>query len=220
MGFFLFLIIFVGIFGGIAYMQYRSRQARRRAVATLAQQIGFTFSATDVDRIGGLPFGLFGRGSGRKAQLVISGVHDNVPMRIFDYEYCTSSGRDRQYHRFTCALATIQFACPRLHIGHEDFMTRLGDHLGLRDVELEFDDFNRRFRVKCDDQKFAFSLLDGKMMQWLLGGDIFDTVEVDGPWVLVACQQREPARWLELGSWIEQFYRKVPPVVYSQYPPR
>ena len=59
---------------------------------------------------------------------------------------------------------------------HEDFMTRLGGHLGLNDVEFEYDDFNRRFRVKCNEQKFAFALLDGEMMQWLLDPTGFDLV--------------------------------------------
>ena len=102
---------------------------------------------------------------------------------------------------------TIPAACPRLRLGHENFLTRLGDHLGLHDVEFEYDDFNRRFRVKCDDQKFAFSLLDGKMMQWLLGADAFDSVEVDGPWVLLAVPKLDPARWLDLGT----LARAVPP---------
>ena len=35
-------------------------------------------------------------------------------------------------------------------------------------IEFEFDEFNRRFRVKCNEQKFAFALFDGQMMQWLL----------------------------------------------------
>ena len=118
---------------------------------------------------------------------------------MFDYWYYDETsdgpgGRSRTYHRFTCALATIPAACPRLRVGHEDFLTRLGDHLGLRDVELEYDDFNQRFRVKCDDQKFAFSLLDGKMMQWLLGADTFDSFEVDGPWVLLAAPKLDPAQ--------------------------
>jgi hypothetical protein len=99
-------------------------------------------------------------------------------------------------------------------------MSRLGDHLGLHDVEFEYDEFNRRFRVKCDDQRFAFSLLDGRMMQWLLGADTFETVEVDGPWVLLAVGKLDPARWLDLGTWLEQFHRQIPAVVYSTYPPR
>jgi hypothetical protein len=57
-------------------------------------------------------------------------------------------------------------------------------------------------------------------MQWLLDTDGFDSVEVDGPWVLLARPKLDPERWLDLGSWLDQFQRQIPPVVYSTYPPR
>ena len=48
----------------------------------------------------------------------------------------------------------------------------------------------------------------------------FDSVEVDGPWVLLAAPKLDPAEWLDLGTWLEQFHRQIPAVVYSSYPPR
>ena len=221
----LFFLVAAAVAGAAYLVQARARQARVRAVAALAQRIGFTFSAADVDHVVDLPFALFSKGDGRRVELVISGTHNGVPLRVFDYWYYDESssgrgGRSRTYHRFTCAVATIPAACPRLRLGHEDFLTRLGDHLGLGDVELEYDDFNKRFRVKCNDQKFAFSLLDGNMMQWLLGADSFSSLEIDGPWVLLARPKLDPAHWLDLGSWLDQFHRQIPPVVYSTYPPR
>ena len=100
-------------------------------------------------------------------------------------------------------------------------MTRLGDHLGLRDVELEYDDFNRRFRVKCDDQKFAFSLLDGQMMQWLLERRRLRQRRGRRPVGAARRRRRlDPAQWLDLGTWLDQFHRQIPAVVYSTYPPR
>jgi hypothetical protein len=102
---------------------------------------------------------------------------------------------------------------------HEGFFGRLGCHLGLRDIELEHDAFNQRFRVKCDEQKFAFCLLDGQMMDWLLTEDSFQTVEIVGLWLLLAVSRLDPARWLDLGTWVEKFHAHVPRVVYSQYPP-
>jgi hypothetical protein len=221
-----FVLALVAVVAGIAYvLQVKARQARVRAVSALAQRIGFVFSVDDVDHVVDMPFSLFSKGDRRAVELVVSGTHEGVPMRLFDYWYYDESsdgrgGRSRTYHRFTCAVATIPAACPRLRLGHEDFLTRLGDHLGMPDVELEYDDFNRRFRVKCDDQKFAFSLLDGTMMQWLLGADSFDSVEIDGPWVLLTRAKLDPSRWLDLGSWIDQFHRQIPAVVYSTYPPR
>ncbi len=219
------LVVGIAVAGGLAYQQYRKKQARIQAVMALARRVGFTFSIDDSDRIVDMPFGLFSRGDKRAVELVISGEHDGLPMRLFDYWYYDETSdshgnRSRTYHYFTCGMVTIPAACPRLRLGHENFITRLGDHLGLHDVVFEYDDFNRRFRVKCDDQKFAFSLFDGKMMQWLLGADHFDSVEVDGPWVLLASPKIDPAQWLALGSWLEQFHRQIPAVVYSTYPPR
>lgn len=220
----LFLLVGAG-FALVYYLRYRARQARIRAVAALAQRIGFTFSRDDVDGVVGMPFKLFSQGERRCVDLVISGTHNDLPLRLFDYWYCdeNSNGRgsrSRSYHRFTCALLTIPVACPPLRLSHEDFLTRLGDHLGINDVELEYDDFNRRFRVKCGEQKFAFALLDGQMMQWLLEAGTFDSVEIVGPWVLLAAAQLDPARWLDLGAWLDQFHAHVPPVVYPTYPPR
>jgi hypothetical protein len=222
------VLILVGVAAvlfGWWYAQYRAKMARIKAVAALGRSVGFTFSAEDPDFIVSKPFDLFSRGEGRAVELVLSGTHDGIPIRLFDYWYYdeTSDGRgnrSRHYHRFTCALATIPAACPPFQLGHENFLTRLGDHIGLKDVELEYDEFNRTFRVKCDDQKFAFSLLDAQMMEWLLGASSFVTVEIDGPWVLAADKKLEPSKWLTLGSWLEQFHRQIPPVVYSTYPPQ
>ena len=219
-----FVVVAAGMIGA-AYLQYRARQARMNAIAAIGRNVGFTFSAEDADHIVSMPFVLFSKGDGRGVECVLSGTHDGLPMRLFDYWYYDETSDEhgnhsRQYHRFTCALATIPAACPRLQLGHENFLTRLGDHLGLHDVELEYDDFNRRFRVKCEDQKFAFSLLDAGMMEWLLGSPSFETLEVDGPWVLVAGDKLDPSEWLALGSWLEQFHHKIPEVVYSTYPPR
>ncbi|MDQ1474980.1 MAG: hypothetical protein QOE62_209 [Actinomycetota bacterium] len=224
---FLALAIFAFVAAGaaVAYFKLRARQERIAAVAALAQRIGFSFAAADDEHVVDMPFQLFARGDGREVELVISGNHNGVPLRLFDYMYYDESsdgkgGRTRSYHRYTCAIATISASCPRLNLGHETFFTRLGDHLGMGDVELEYDDFNRRFRVKCDDQKFAFSLLDGNMMQWLLGTDGFESVEVDGPWVLLARDRLDPAQWLDLANWIDVFVRQIPSVVFSTYPPR
>jgi hypothetical protein len=218
------LLLLVG--GGIAafaYLKYRARQARVAAVRALALRIGFDFTIEDVDHLTGMPFALFARGDGRKADLVCTGVHNGRPLRLFDYVYWDESSdgkgrRSRSYYRFTCAVLQIPAACPGLCITHEGFLTRLGSALGIRDVELEYDDFNRRFRVKCNDQKFAFTLLDGEMMQWLLDADGFEALEVVGPWVLLAGKQLEPARWPDLGTWLDQFHGRVPPLVYTTYP--
>jgi len=212
-------------FAAIAYFQYKARQARISAVAALGKRIGFSFSVDDVEGIVSMPFDLFGKGDGRAVELVLSGTHNALPLKLFDYWYYdeTTDGRgnrSRSYHRFTCGLLTIPAACPRLRLGHEGFFSRLGEHVGVHDVQFESDAFNKQFRVKCEDQKFAFCLVDGRMMEWLEGADAFEQVEIDGPWVLLAVSKLDPQQWLDLGTWLDEFHNHIPQVLYSEYPPR
>ena len=202
----------------IWYFQIQRQVKRRRAIATLARSISFEYFQDDTQGITAMPFWLFRQGRGHKAQNVISGVHNKLPLKIFDYEYYIDSGRSREYYRYTCGVLTIPAACPALRISHENALTRMGSHLGRHDIELEYDDFNRRFRVSSEHQNFAFCLLDGQMMQWLLDSDTFDRVETVGPWVLLVRKQLNPAVWRDLGTWLDAFHTHIPPVLYSSYP--
>lgn len=221
----LLVVAGLAVAGAVAYVQHRRRQARVAAAQALGRRIGFSFALRDDDRLVDLPFSLFGRGDGRAVELVLSGTHGGRPLRMFDYWYydrsTDSKGRtSRTYHRYSCGLLTIAAACSHLRLAHENFLTRLGQHVGVRDVEFESDDFNQRFRVACDDQRFAFCLVDGRMMEWLLGAPEFDTLELVGPWVLLAAPRRDPARWPELGTWLDEFVAHVPDIVYAEYGPR
>ena len=213
----LFLLFGVVVVAG-SYFRGQKQQSRMSAISSTADQLGFEFSAIDTYGLETMPFALFRQGKGQTAQNVMSGTHDNLPLKMFDYEYYVQ-GRSREYHRFTCAFITIPAACPWLALTHENAMTRLGDHLGLHDVELEYDDFNRRFKVN-GEQKFAFAMLDGQMMEWLLGADAFDRVEIVGPWVMIVRQPLVPSAWTTMGNWLDAFHTHIPPVVYSTYPPR
>jgi hypothetical protein len=37
--------------------------------------------------------------------------------------------------------------------------------------------------------------------------------------VLLAVNRLDPARWPDLGTWLDQFHAHVPPLVFSTYPP-
>ena len=61
--------------------------------------------------------------------------------------------------------------------------------------------------MNCKDQKFAFTLLDGQMMQWLLDTDGFDRAR--GRRAVGdarAATSSNPRHWLELGD----LARRVP----------
>src|SRR5690349_1028636 len=218
----LVVLAFAAVAGAVWWFQYQTKVQRRRALFALAQSIGFQFSIDDPHRTTDLPFDLFNKGVRRASENVMWGTYHDLPLRCFDYWYYDEQsdgrgGRTRQYHRYTCALLTIDAVCPELRLGHEGFFSRLGSAIGFKDIELEYDDFNRAFRVKCGDQRFAFSLLDGQMMEWLLHSDSFEALDVVGPWVLVVARKLPTDEWLALLTFAEQFHGHIPRVVFSTW---
>jgi len=216
----LFVLIVGVVAGAMAFLQYQARQRREVAVMALGRQLTFAYSPTDTEGLERIPFSFFDLGERRQLTNVLSGTHNGVPTHFFDFAYYTSNGKSGEWHRFTCAIATVPATCPQFALGYENFFTRAAEHLGLHDVQLESDAFNRRFRVQCADQRFAFSLLDAKMMEWLLASEEFRSLEILGPFILAVFPQLDPSQWLGMGAWLDQFHTHVPEVVYSTYPPQ
>jgi hypothetical protein len=80
-------------------------------------------------------------------------------IRAFDFWY-EDSVPDRPAgprHRLTCAVVPLGASAPRLRISPRDLDDDLRDVLGLREIELELEEFNRRFAVRTEDERFAIS---------------------------------------------------------------
>jgi hypothetical protein len=215
-----FFCITAGVFLAVGYFSYQQQKKRYAALAKIAASVGFVFTRGDPDRLVDTPFDLFHRGSKRTVDCEIGGVHNGVNMRIFDYKYYVNNGKSGQWYKFTCGMGMISAGCPPLHIAHEGFLGSLGNMLGARDIQFESDDFNKRYRITCSDHKFAFSLIDGQMMEWLMAAGSFSNIEIVGPWVLYTGPRLQPNDWLGIGTWLEQFHAHIPNVVYSSYPVR
>jgi hypothetical protein len=221
-GFAAVVVVAVLVAGAVWYFRFQLRQKRIANLMLVAHRLGFEFSVDDVNNTMGFPFDLFGRGDGQGIENVMWGERNGVPTRAFDFWYYdettdTKGHRSRSYHRFTCAALTIAADCPALRIGHEGFFSRLGTAIGFKDVELEYDDFNREYRVHCDDQKFAFSLLDGRMMEFLLHVSSIDALEIVGPFVLIAVGKLASEDWPALLETAAQLHEHVPNVVWTTW---
>jgi hypothetical protein len=228
--FFLILALGIGVLvvGGIA--AYRARQRRIAELAALALRLNLRYTSDDPGNVLALPFALFDRGDGRSVADFLVGDHDGCPVQLFDYEYYDESEStdaqgmhqtSRSYSHLTCGLLTLPIAAPHLTISRENVLTRLASHLGLHDVELESNEFNRTFRVHCEDQRFAFSLIDGQMMEWMLHAAVATiAIEVNGPFVLLAIHRVPPDERTLLLEWFDQLRGHIPHVVFASYPPR
>jgi hypothetical protein len=161
------VIIFATVVIAIAQAAWaRERRARWRA---LASEMGCQYSPND-------PFGmrdaltqpLFHHGHSRRVSNVMYGHYQGVPMRCFDYRYTVGSGKNSHTYYFTCALVASPVLFKPLVIRPEGIGDKIGHFLGVHDVQFEYDEFNRRFCVQCQDAKFAFDVVHSRTMEWLM----------------------------------------------------
>jgi hypothetical protein len=217
----IWVVVAAAVVGGIVW-SYRQKRKRREGLAHMARQLGLEYSPEDTRGCLGLPFALLRRGDGRGTENVLSGTWQGMPLVEFDYWYYEES-RDsnghttRSTYRFSCAVAEVEAALSPITLGRENVFTRLADSLGLRDIEFELGDFNRAFTVKCADRKFAFDLVDQRMMGWLLATDPGFSFEASGRWLLVSSKRRRPTELIPLLGTLQQFRDQVPRVVFDLY---
>jgi hypothetical protein len=150
------ILVLVGL--GIWYSWY-AKKKRREELAIAAKQLGLQYSAEDVFGCLALPFGLLDKGDGRGTENVLWGAWQGMDLREFDYWYydetTDSEGHtSRSYSHFSCAVTQTQLTAAPLSVTRENIFTRFADHVGLRDIEFESEQFNREFNVKSGDRKF------------------------------------------------------------------
>jgi hypothetical protein len=215
------LAAFVLALGAFAVLPRVAVLGRRRGMAGFALQAGLDYAVWDVLGVGSLPFALLGRGDRQRVENVVYGRWNDVDVVAFDYSYRDDergTGRSRgAEHRFDCAIVPVDAFCAALSIHPENVLTRLANDAGFRDIEFESEDFNRAFRVRARDGKFANDVVDARMMQWLLDHGRGFSFEAASTWLLVSSGRLRPFDMLRLIGTATGFRAHVPRVVYELY---
>jgi hypothetical protein len=201
-----------------AFWSYRKQQQRqRRRMLRIATQHGLQVDI-ETKKPPDLGFDLFGKGGSKKvsAQMWRSGEQDSV----FQYQYTVGSGDDSRTYRMTAALVALPFVAPHLTISTETFWSKAKRAVGMRDIEVESPEFNDLYQVRCDDERFAISLLDQEMIAWMLspnsgGGSV--TFEFGGTWMLCHCEQIEIELLPGMLEWGQSVRARLPLVLSEWY---
>jgi hypothetical protein len=155
---------------GLIVISLYTESQRRKALAALAQSMGWTYCADD--RIG-IPqrYGLFdclNKGHSQHASNIIEGRFGDIDFRGFDYRYKTGSGKDETTHNLSAVVAKTKYPLKGIFIRPESFGDRIAGVLGFEDIDFEWDEFNRAFYVKAADKEFAYDVINQKTMEFLM----------------------------------------------------
>ncbi len=171
------IVLVAGIVALAVYLNHQAVQRRIAALSGLAASKGWTYSRQD-------PYGLpsrwdgtpFDSGYARRAEHVLTGEIRGRPLVAFDYQYKEdSAGSDGKRHtstyQFGVCVVRMPGVLPEVHVSPEGFLSRVGKAFGGQDIELESEDFNRAYRVRCDHPKLASDVLHPRTMEMLLRCD-------------------------------------------------
>lgn len=119
----------------------------------------------------GAPFGV---GDRRRADMVLTGSYRGREVTAFDYSFRTRSASGQGEastvtHRFAVCTTAVPVALAQVEVLPTNALARLAYALGAPRVQLESEDFNRRFAVRSPDPATAVAVLHPRTMELLLG---------------------------------------------------
>jgi uncharacterized protein DUF3137 len=161
------------VVGAVLYFQWQAHKKKVAEFTAFAKQRGWTYLQRDNGlgrRFVGDPFD---EGRNRHGVHALRGKHRGQHVLAFEYRYQEvrhESGGKRRTETFYYTVAALKLpnAKPTLQVGPEGMLSKLAGAVGFRDLQLESEEFNKKFRIKGDDDKFSYDILHPRMMEWLL----------------------------------------------------
>lgn len=216
-------VVVVALVAAAFYYSYLAAKRRREALAQLAVELGWRF-APDKDSSHDDQFAcfeVFRSGHSRVAYNTLYGSTTidsqtyDAKMGDFSYQVTTSNGKTTStttYH-FSYLILELPFRqhVPSLLIRREGMFDKLKGMFGFDDIDFESAEFSRRFYVKSDDKRFAYDVVDPRMMEFLLDSDP-PIIDIENGFGLFCDGKRcwDPGQFRQALSWASQFFDSWP----------
>jgi hypothetical protein len=219
----IFVLLFIapGIVVAILFITWREKYLRREMWQRLAGKHGMRYTRTDPFNIprSFSKFTLLGEGRSRQASNCLDGTYENLPVILFDYRFITGWGNAKKTHELSALVTALSISCRHLTIQPETAIGQFAASLGFADIQFEFEEFNRTFKVHCEDKKFAYDVCHPEMMEFMLQYPNMSW-ELHGNHLLLYCLEVEfdeecVARCLEIAS---GFAKRIPRYLQAKEP--
>lgn len=171
------LAVVTGLFFVIRYA-VRASEARKAELQRFAQRHGFTsyvgtgtwWSGDASPQLNTLleAFHPFDQGHSRRTSALIYGQHGDFTHYSFDYQYVTGSGKNRSTHSYGVCAVFAPYMMPQMTLRPEHFGDRIAASIGFKDIQFEFEPFNRAYHVSGPDERTIYALLHERMIEFLL----------------------------------------------------
>ncbi|WP_078306986.1 MULTISPECIES: DUF3137 domain-containing protein [unclassified Mycobacterium] len=166
------IALFVLVFAGMWFLSSRMRKKRIAILTAWARAHGWTYTADDQSLLGLSDGAPFGQGHSRTVQDAFNGTIDGHGFVSFQYSYQVTTSNGERSSTTTYEFMVTCIATPPsshcLEIKPEGVLSGFFGALGFSDLELESDEFNKRFKVKASPERFAYDVLNPRAMERML----------------------------------------------------
>jgi hypothetical protein len=205
----------------VAYIAWLHEKKRREELAVLAAEWGWRFDpARDRrhDREYSC-FEVFRRGHSRAAYNTLTGTFAvdgrqyEAKAGDFTYKITTSSGKSSSTttYQFSYIIIHLPWRTPNLLIRREGLLDRLAGIFGFADINFESETFSRRFHVRSPDKRFAYDVIDPRMMEFMLETDP-PVIDIEGGRCCITDGTRrwKPDEFRTRMAWLHDFLSRWP----------
>lgn len=217
------LIVLVAALAAAGFLfAHLQAKKRREALLALARSRGLAFdpSFDGSHDVRFARFAMFRKGRSRVAYNTISGTLElegrSIAVRAGDFRYKERRGSGKNRRTVTIRLSYLIAwnpfgSVPETVVRREGVFDRLKGMLGFDDIDFESVEFSRRFHVSSEDKRFAYDLIDPRMIEFLLAtappafeleGDLLCVSDGRGCW--------DPASFDRRLDWCGRFFDAWP----------
>ena len=216
------IIVVVALVVAIAIVAQKQAEKRRQELRALATELGLSFNPGQDRSLDDKfsQFAIFNIGRSRVAYNTLSGDLEIDEHRLQaiagDYRYTVTrqSGKNRssRTYRLSYLLVGMPYpSIPKLLVRSENFFDKLAGFVGFDDIDFESIEFSRKFHVSSSNKRFAYDLIDPRMMEFLMQSQEH-TLDMEHGWLLLVDGKRRwaPPEFKSRINWLGQWMRRWP----------
>ena len=214
-----FIVIAIIVIGAVAYYAWRQEQKRREALLLWATGRGWKLRVAKQKRLHDRWAGLkiLRKGHTRRGKNVITGTFDGFTITLLDYQYVTGHGKNRSTHNKGLVILGCDHPTIPLQIRRENPFDKVGEFLGMDDIDFESAEFSRKFYVKSPDKKWAYDVIHGRTMEFLLKSPRYFSIAFGHNEIAVMKSSRcQPVLYEQAIKLASDLYELIPDYVLEQ----
>jgi hypothetical protein len=204
-----------------AFFAWKFEKERREELEGLAGELGWRFDPSrDYSHDEEYAcFEIFRRGHSRAAYNTLSGTIELEGRRYtaragdFTYKVTTRSGKTTSTTTYNLSylIMHLPWRTPDLLVRREGIFDRIAGVFGLADINFESEEFSRRFHVRSPDRKFAYDVIDPRMMEFLLASNppVID-IERGQCCIVDGTRRWKVGEFRARLDWIREFFERWP----------